>query len=593
MRHQLDVYYNHGPFHFKITTHNRFIVSKGNMLHIAIKVIDEQSGNVIKLVISLNNPPTQRARNQEVILIFCIIGLCTAAAPTKAKTNNKQSDGKEKRESGSSSGPYSYEAPQKSIQIQVPQHQQKAVVVEHYQTQHQPKVAAIEHYQAQPQKKVAAIEHYQTQPQKAASIDYYQESKQQPSPVHYQQSQQYHEYPQFKSSSEYPSSFGGLYSSDIAKEFSDYSYNYPTLEAFNHMPIVHYSPETNKINTAVVSLPGQSYKSPSYSSYKTASYQPSYSFSSPESSYSFPVHSYSYPQQEQHASYVSSYPSASFHSISSVPTSHYSFTQPAAYYVPQSVSIAPKPTKLPDYAVGTKGLSHYSTVAAVPLPEAHPTQSAVYIKQQQYEIPSYQQQPHSVQFTQTERPFKASSYLGSSHISHGDSHHEQSISSIKPTGDYHQSQPQKNYLPAKEQQHYVPQQTYIAPSKSYLPSKEQHQYVPEQSYLTPTKTYLPSKEQHYVPEQSPVTYQVQYVQAPAKSHIQPVAKNYLPSKAAQELPKSSYLPPKNSYIPPSQPTNNYLPPNNPYHSASHSSPVQYHPLPSFETSDYQSHSGHK
>lgn len=351
---------------------------------------------------------------------------------------------------------------------------------------------------------------------------------------------------------------------------NEYSFSYPGLESFNHMPIVHYNQELNKINSAYVTLPGYKSQSPSFSSYKgAAQYQPSYSFGSPAPAYSFPTHSYSAPQHL--SNFAASAPSGP-----SGPSEHsyysHGFSQsPSAVYIPQAVSFSSRPAKTPDYAVGSKGLGHYSTVSSISSHSVAPTQQS-HIRQQSYEVPSY------AQFSQTERPFKASSYLGSSHV---DSHSEQSIESGKPAVNY--LPPRTNYLPAKEQQH------------------------------------------HYTPEQSPVEYQIKYIQAPAKSYLPP-SSNYLPpSKGNPEPPKHNYLPaspPKSSYLPPSppksnylppsppkssylpanEPSNNYLPPNNPYqsnyHSNSNSAPSQYqqqYQQDSFESSEYQtvSQSGHQ
>lgn len=495
----------------------------------------------------------------QVILAFCIISLCAAATTqTKVKPTSKSKDVKEKRDAAVVNGPYSYEAPQKSFQVPIHAQQQ--------------------------QQKAAPIEYHHSSPKAVAPLDYYQPT--QNAPIHIQPQPQYHhEAPQFTSSYGYPTAVESLFSQQEQpiKGYGEYSFAYPSFESFSHMPYVHYNQDLNKINAQFVDL--SEFKAPSISGYKAAQYQPSFSFGSPAPAYSFPSHSYSAPQQQhqqqQHA-YIPSY-----HSVPSAP-SHpqpYGFSQsPSAIFVPQTISISPKPIKTPDYASGTKGLSHFSTISSVGAPEQS------YYKQQ-YEIPQY---------TQTERPFKASHYVGSSHV---DSHSEQSIANAKPSGEY--LPPSKQYLPAKEQYQPVKEQ-YLPPKEQYLPAKEQYVTIKEQ-YVPTREQYAPSR-QHYMPEHGPVEYQIQYVQAPSpsKAYIPPVANNYLPPKATQEPPKtylpasppkSSYLPPKNSYLPPSQPTKSYLPPNNPYHSISHSAPShqfqQYQPQDSYESLDYQSQSGHK
>lgn len=491
--------------------------------------------------------------------MFCIIGLCAAAtAQTKAKPTSKPKDNKEKRDAAVT-GPYSYEAPQKSFQIPI-----------HAQPQQQ-KAAAIEYHHSAP--KGASVEYHHSAPKAAsvAPISYYQQK--QAAPIHVQP-QQYQEVPQYPTSFGYPTAVESLFGQQHqqpSKDFSEYSFSYPSLESFSHMPIVHYNQELNKINSAYLDFPD--FKTPSFSGYKAEQYQPSFSYGSPAPAYSFPSHSYAAPTQHSYAAPTQqSYaPQQQIqqHSYIASPSYHpapppqsqpqYGFSQsPSAIFVPQTISISPKPTKTPDYASGSKGLGHFSTISA------GPTEQAYY--KQQYEVPQY------YQLTQTERPFKASHYIGSQHV---DSHSEQSIASGKPSGEY------------------------LPPSKQYLPAKEQ--YMPAKSVYAPAREY-----QHYMPENSPVEYQIRYVTAPSpsKAYIPPVANNYLPPKAAPEPPKSTYLPasppkssylppspPKNSYLPPAQPTNNYLPPNNPYHSAPSQQFQQYQQQDSYESVDYQS--GHK
>lgn len=467
---------------------------------------------------------------------MCFVVAMCSAATTKAPKDAKKKDVKEKRDAVVTPSPYSYDTPQKSFQIP-------------YQIQKELEADYQKGYQIEYQK-AAPIEHHQGQHQN----EYHQQKLE--SPINVQQHQQAYEYPQ---NFGYATAVESLYGEQPYKGFNEYSYSYPGLEAFGQMPIVHYNTDSNKVNSAVVSLHEQ--KAPSYTSYK--SYQPSYSHASPSPAYSFPAHSYAAPQQQLNT-YVHSYapsahsrPSESYYSQDS-----HDFNQsPAAIFVPQSISVGAKPTKVPDYASGLKGLGHFSTIASVAAPISASTPSSVYHKQN-YEIPAYYQQYSS----QTERPFKASTYLGSSHIAQ-DLYSEQSISNNKPSGEY--LPPSKQYLPAKEQ---------------YAPAREQ--YAPQKHhYVSVKEQYVPAKEQHYFTEQSPVEYQIQYVKAPAKQYVAPSVKTqYLPPKhisvQVQEpqktyLPsKNSYVAPKNTYLPPSQPTNNYLPPNNPFHQT-----ASYYPVP--------------
>lgn len=475
------------------------------------------------------------------------------------KTAKNEKDMKEKRDAAT--GPYTYESPQKSHLVSIQEQHQKAAQIEYHTTSQ--KVAPLNqkqqetaqaHAQEQPQQQYYEITQQQHQQHADAPQQQYEEitlQQYEQLPQHYEQA------PQYASNLGYPSASEALFSSESykglndesLKGFADFTYSFPGFESFQQMPIVHYSPEINKINSAIVALPGL--KSPAFSGYKISPYQQAFSYASPSAAYNLPIQSYAYPHQQQ--SFISSYASAP--SAPSGPLAHYAYSHPPqAIFVPQTVAVSPKAqVKIPDYAQGTKGLGHYSTYSAL----GAPAPTATYVKQQSYEAPSY------AHFTQTERPFRPSAYLGSSHVGQ-DLYSAQSISTnLKPAGEY----------------------------------------------LPPSKTYLPAKEQ-YVPQQSPVEYQIQYIQAPSKSYIPPVANNYLPSKSVQiqESPKSSYLPPKasylppkSSYLPPAQPTSQYLPPNNPYQSSqqpsSHSSPssYQYQQQGAYESAEYQSvtPSGHK
>lgn len=366
------------------------------------------------------------------------------------------------------------------------------------------------------QQKHTNVEHYSPQ-HKVAPLEYLpkHEAPQQQQQYHYeqvhQQQQQFH-----------PTSFNPppmapvehLFNEVPVKEIEDFSFNYPHFESFSNMPSSFYSNDFEKIIAVPVN---------SYSSIKAP-----YSYPAPAASYNYPQHSY--PMNN----YAPSIPA------------HYtaSFTQsPGALFIPQSVSIPHKHAggKTPDYSHGSKGLSHFSTVSSLaPI-------SSSYKNQHSHDVPSYA-------FSQTERPFKPSAFLGASVISHEHSN-----------------------------EHFVP-------SKTYLPSKEYH-HQPQQHIA-----------QQYAAQAVPVEYQIQYVQVPAGKSYLPSSNNYLPvSKPVVEHqpPKSSYLPasvaipskpylppqqpapvkiehPKNSYLPPQ---NTYLPPNNPYAGAASPQQSHYHYQP--------------
>lgn len=482
---------------------------------------------------------------------------------------------KEKRDAPMNTAAYSYEAPQKSHLVSIQEQHQKAAQIEYQQATQ--KVAPLNQYEQKQQQapaQVQAQQQFYEVPQQQQHQQYEAAPQQQYEQISLEQFEQLphnYEQPTHYASLAYPSASQAYFASepykgfggDSYKGFADFTYSFPGFESFHQMPLIHYNPEFNKINSALIDVPDL--KSSSLANFKFPSFHEGFSYASPSTAaaYSLPLQSYAYPHQ-QHA-YVSNYVSAP--SAPAAPSAHYTYSQPpSAIFVPNTVSVASKaPAKVPDYAQGTKGLGHYSTHSSLAAQAPAPTQAA-YVKQT-YQAPSY------AHFTQTERPFRPSAYLGSTHIGQ-DPNSEQSISNnVKPTGEY------------------------LPPAKNYLPSKEQ-----------------------YVPQQSPVEYQVHYVQAPTKAYVQPTANSYLPPKSVQiqESPKSSYLPPKTSYVPaksshlppkssylpPAQPTNNYLPPNNPYQSnyqfGAHSSPSAYQqyqqqPQSSYESVEYQSvtPSGHK
>lgn len=502
---------------------------------------------------------------------------------------------KGKRDAAIEGTPYSYEQPQKSYQVYTHQQQQKSAMVEYHQAPqksvqveyHQQPQKSVQEYQ-QPQQKVAPLNHYeklQAASLQSAAPTHAAPLHVQPQEQHYEQAQQY----------QFPAGYGHSGGESLfANSPYKFEYNYVPSYEIEKMPAVHYSQDINN-----PFLGFSDYKNVQYASYKPSSpYHQEYSFESPAPAHNFQSHAYLIPQQNEHLhqAYLADYAAA--HGGAGQSGHYYGgfSQQPSALFVPQAISVSGKPAKVPDYASGLKGLGHYSTVSSLAAPA--PTKS---VHKQTYEAPSYVQYSHS----QTERPFKASAYLGSTPVGH-DSYSEQSINA-KPSAQY--LPPSKTYLPAKEQQQYVaPSKTYL-PAKEqqiYVPAKEEQQYVsikPQHHYVPSQEHYAPSQEYHYVPEQSPVQYQIEYIQAPAKNYLPAApASNYLPAKAEQ--PKASYLPPKKTYLPASQPTSSYLPPSNPYQASYHSSSAQqqapaqhyqYQQQDAYESAEYQSvtPSGHK
>lgn len=411
--------------------------------------------------------------------MFCLIGLCVASKVDSSKTtiSDKKTDNKEKRDAAIA-GPYTYEAPQKTFQVPI---------------------------HTQSQQKVAPVEYHHTS-QKVAPLEW----KQQQKPIHIPAQYAHEPAQQYSSSYGYPTGIESFYNQPIKS-----SYNFPSFHSFDSVPSINYiesSPELTNFGYKSQAAPAfahiQSYNP--YKSFSHGSPAPAYSFN--DASYAFPQHQQ---QQQQHLNYqVPSY----VQSFQQAPAqySHGYSQSPSAIFVPQTVSIQSKPTKTPDYALGLKGLSHFSTISS-------PVQTS-YIK------PSYDL--HQSSFTQTERPFKASAFLGTTHLNR-DSHTQQTIASYKPSNEY------------------------LAPSKTYLPAREQE-------------------------------YQIQYVQAPSKNYLPPT-NNYLPPKTVTEAPK-------NNYLPPPQPTNSYLPPVTQYsHSQPQQHYQQQYQPESYESFEYQhggSQSGH-
>ena len=496
---------------------------------------------------------------------------------TTIQNVKKSKDVKEKRDAAQTQKvPYSYETPQKTFQVPA-------------QTQYQQKVAAIE-YQQPRQEQHQQVQHIQhIQPQQYQKVQ----------PEIQQQYQHVEESaPQQHTFSSYPSAGLESFFSQPMKSsgFGDFGYDFPGFENFEHVQGLNYNQNMQNINNAyVIGQYGVPSKSQIYSIKQQVEY-PSFNYADLHSSglaqtvpsYNFPMQSYAIPQQQLHEgipSYFHSYapkaqsyaPDAqsyapqALHSYAPIELG-YGFNE-AALYTPQALAIsASKPTKTPDYAHGVKGLGHFSTASA--LSAAAPTAS--------YSKPSYQPQYQYIQQA-TEKPFRASAFLGSS-PSH-DSLTEQSIASLKPANDY--LPPSKQYLPAKEQQLHQqqPQQTQQH-YQQHNQQSQKHYQQPQQPQQHHQQPQQPQQQQthHYI-QHIPTSEHVQHVQyiqqQPSKTYIAP-SHNSLSSKPFTQAPKNNYLPPQNNYLPPKssylppKPSNSYIPANHQFTSSSNSNPAHHH-----------------
>lgn len=484
----------------------------------------------------------------QIFLVFCIIGVCSATAvSTKTKAastvapvvakksapiNNEKDNNKEKRESAVSSGPYSYDPPQKSFQIPIhaslkPQTsiEYKPVKVQEYEYHHQ-KPAHIEVVQI-PKK----VEHYQEAKQ-VASQDH---------DDHYSHQVQY----------SYPAALQSYLESLSMK---NYHQETPT--------VVYYRPSSEPSHSQQYHTPSYYYKYPSSSSnYKAPAtssysytYQPLHTSQVPSFSYVSEQEHHHQPQEPQQQQ------QEVYHGYSEIPSQQ---EQQQLFYPSYTSEFSSKPVKVPDYAIGHKGLGHYASISSF-APEIEAS-LASYLKPQSHE------QAFQYYSTQTERPYKPSVYV-STPIRGYDSHSEQSITHSKPTIQY--LPPKKTYLPAKEE--------ISVPSKNYLPVKEQVvEFVtqPSKKYLPSKQEYLPPTSNYHVPKVQPqVEYQIQYITVPEKSYLPAASNSYIPPKKVQEPPKNSYIPPivvASTTAKPAHstqaPKHTYLPPNNPYQSNYHAS----------------------
>ena len=256
------------------------------------------------------------------------------------------------------------------------------------------------------------------------------------------------------------------------------------------------------------------------------------------------------------------------------------------------------------YANGMKGLGHFASYL---VPEM-----------MSYAKPNYEQSNlYGFYGEQTEKPFKASPYMGSHYTpASQDSYSEQSVTNVKPLNSYipqKESLASNSYVVNKEYQHlntynppkgaqsqgaqvaqpqgsHAPQvsKSYLPASKGYAPAM-QHYEVSQFSYQKPannvqniyvkddqiSNSYLPQQElsyasyapsmeyqisNHYPEKQAQNSYQISSIY-PSKE-IQ-ISNTYLPTKHAQI--SHTYLPQEHkiSSKPPvkeTQVTNSYLPP---------------------------------
>jgi hypothetical protein len=475
----------------------------------------------------------------QIFLVVCIIGVCSAVAVTKtkdvAKTKTDVKDNKEKRESSVSSGPYSYDPPQKSFTI--PLHETLKT-----QTTYEYKPAKVQYEYVQ---KPAKVQYEFVQ--KPAQIDVVQIPKKVSTSIpveYYHQEAKQVAAPQVQYS--YPAALESYLQTLSLKDYHQES------------PVVYYQPSQSSEHSISQQQNSYYYKFPTTSSSSSNYKAPassSYSYYQPLHTSHVPSYHYiseSKPQQQQQQQHQQE---EVYHGYSEISSNHQQQQQPQLFFPASFTSeLSHKHVKSPAYAIGHKGLGHYASVAALS-PEF-----ATYIKPQT---------THEYQYfttsTQTERPFRPSVHL-TTPIRGYDSYSEQTISNAKPNVEY--LPPKKTYLPAKEE--------VAQPIKTYLPVNEQTvEFVTQ-----PSKKYLPSKQEYINPHpqqhQPQVEYQIQYITVPEKSYLPPTPQNtYIPPKKVQEPPKNTYIPPivvssttsKPIVHSTQSPKNTYLPPNNPYQSS--------------------------
>lgn len=225
-----------------------------------------------------------------------------------------------------------------------------------------------------------------------------------------------------------------------------------------------------------------------------------------------------------------------------------------SYYVSQPQALSPKPImKVPNYALGYKGLGHYASSSPAPISEHTGLSNFAAVYQQpsapvvsyshslkhpqkynQVHHPSaYIQQQSSYRGT-NQKPFRASPYLGVNSVNgqhNYDSYGEQTITNEKPA---------HTYLPANEVAHYQTPKEYLSVKGFEVPAQE---YLTVKGFNVPSKEYLPVKDQttehhQYSTEVIPHSTErpTNYLN-PTKSFLQPYQNQYLPTTT--ENPKNN------------------------------------------------------
>ncbi|XP_055608601.1 uncharacterized protein LOC129755920 [Uranotaenia lowii] len=188
----------------------------------------------------------------------------------------------------------------------------------------------------------------------------------------------------------------------------------------------------------------------------------------------------------------------------------------------------------PTYAAGVKGLRHFASTLGTPVSDLYSGNKYISaIKTIPIQHPSQIVSPLHTSITHNPKPFKPSTYLGSTN----------EISEYAPTQIPTSSIAHNSYL--------APALQYLPPSK--VPNKHEQpskHYLPVAGQKPNTNAYLPPPTNNaYLPPTNNVHHQ-----SPNNAYLPPVNNAYLPPT------NNAYLPPtNNAYLPPSKPSNKYLP----------------------------------
>jgi hypothetical protein len=215
----------------------------------------------------------------------------------------------------------------------------------------------------------------------------------------------------------------------------------------------------------------------------------------------------------------------------------YAFNSPYALSHPQAV-LPHSPIKAPDYAIGYKGLSHFSSTSPAPVyvPKGlnnhatyAPQSSSVVSYSHNHKHPSkyntkpiYEQTQLHTSFKGTaQKPFRASVQVLNPEQSIYDSYGDQSITNEKPLSSNEYSLNQ--YAPAKQ---YLPAQV-----TEYTATESESQSEKPVQYLSPTKAY-----------QIPI-YQTPHLPLKVSTEVPSVTTaNYYTTKSPYQTPSNQYLP---------------------------------------------------